>query len=145
MAFIPKDAVWYIAQVVLEVVVEGEGRNVVHTNYLLVRAESPDEAYEKALRLGGEHESTYLNENKKRVRIGFRGLRNLTVVYEPLEDGAELLYEETVGMSREDLEGLIRPKESLGIFKPIQRSPGPDYGSEEIRHEARRLVDQQLR
>jgi len=105
MAFIPKDAVWYIAQVVLEITVEGEAQNVVHINYLLVRAGSPEEAYEKALRLGAEHETTYRNEAKKEVRVLFRGLRDLTVVYEGLEHGAELLYEEKVSVSQEALAG----------------------------------------
>jgi hypothetical protein len=51
MGFVPEGAEWYLAQVVIEFVVEGDARNVVHVNYLLVRAQSPDEAYQKALRL----------------------------------------------------------------------------------------------
>jgi hypothetical protein len=43
MAFIPKAAIWYIAQVVLEITVEGETRNVVHIDYMLIRADSPEE------------------------------------------------------------------------------------------------------
>jgi Domain of unknown function (DUF4288) len=138
MAFIPNGATWYIAQVVLEITVENESQNVVHINYLLVQAESPEHAYEKALRLGSEHETTYLNEDKQRVTIAFRGLRNLTVIYEPFEQGAEILYEEKVDVSPEELHLLVRPKDSLGIFRPIERSPGPKYGSEEIRQEARK-------
>jgi Domain of unknown function (DUF4288) len=140
MAYIPKDTVWYIAQEVMEIIVEGEARNVVHINYLLVRAESPEDAYEKALRLGAEHETTYLNKDKKGVRISFRGLHNLTPVYEDLEHGAELLYVEEVGISEERLDGLIRSKQSLGTFRPIEKSSGPDYGSEEIRRKARSIV-----
>ena len=41
-----------------EITVEGESRNVVHTNLLLVRADSPEEAYEKALELGAEGEQS---------------------------------------------------------------------------------------
>ena len=37
MAFIPRDAIWYIAEVVLEITVEGATENVVHIDYLLVR------------------------------------------------------------------------------------------------------------
>ena len=141
MAFIPRDAVWYVAQVVLEITVEGDAQNVVHINYLLVRAGSPEEAHEKALRLGAQHESVYLNRNEKEVRIVFRGLRNLTVVCDNLEHGAELLYEERTGLSAEALANLVRPRESLGVFKPIETSPGPDYGSEEIEREAWSLVE----
>lgn len=38
MAYIPKDAKWYVAEVVMECRIEGEPRNVVHVNILLVRA-----------------------------------------------------------------------------------------------------------
>ncbi len=141
MEFIPKDAIWYIAQVVLEITVEGESRNVVHINYLLVRAESPDAAYDEALRLGSEHKSSYANKDGKRVQIDFRGLRNLSVVYEPLEHGTELLYEERTGVPKADLDGLILPKQSLAVFKPISKSVGPDYSSDEIQREARSLME----
>jgi hypothetical protein len=141
MAFIPKGAVWYIAQIVLEIRVEGDARNVVHINYMLVHAESPDEAYEKALRLGFEHESTYLNRDKKRVQISFAGLRNLNIIYDELENGAELLYEEQVGVGEEQLRSLTRPKESFAVFKPIEVSRGPNYASAEIQQEAIRIVE----
>jgi hypothetical protein len=92
-----KTQVGNIAQLVLEITVEDEVRNVVHIDYLLVRADSPEEAYEKAQRLGSEHETTYLNKDNKEVRIRFRGLRNLNVIYDDLEHGADLLYEEKLG------------------------------------------------
>ena len=141
MAFIPKDAIWYLAQVVLEINVEGESRNVVHVNYILVRADSAENAYDKAVRLGTQHESQYLNGKGQEVRIRFRGLRNLTVVYEALEDGAEILYEEKVGLTEEELADLVKSKACLGIFAPDQASRGPDYGSEEIRREAENLAE----
>ncbi len=140
MAFIPKNALWYIAEVVLEITVEGDDRNVVQVNYLLVRAQSPDEAHEKAMALGAEHQTTYLNPGHKTVTIAFLGLRNLSVVYESLEDGAELLYEEKVGVSHEALRVMICAKESLSVFRPIQASSGPNYASEEIQQEARSII-----
>jgi hypothetical protein len=142
VAFIPEGATWYIAEVVMEITVEDEARNVVHINFLLVRAQSPEEAYEKALRLGNEHETIYLNRDGKKVQCSFRGLRNLAVVYESLEHGAELLYEEKVGVDQETLDALIRPKESLAVFAPIERSPGPDYASAKIMREAERIIEE---
>jgi len=38
MGFIPKDAKWYLAHIVEEIRVEGDHRNVVHTNQILVRS-----------------------------------------------------------------------------------------------------------
>ena len=140
MGFIPRDAIWHIAEEVLEITVEGATQNVVHINYLLVRAESPEDAYEKALRLGAEHETMYLNEDKKEVNISFRGLRDLTVIHEALEHGSELLYEEKLGISKEALDRLVQPKESLSVFKPIEKSLGPDYASAEMLRAARKLA-----
>jgi hypothetical protein len=142
MAFIPKQATWYLAQLVLEITVQDDPRNVVHINYMLINGKSPEEAYERALRLGAEHESTYLNSGKKKVQTFFRGLRNLTVVYDQLEDGAELLYEEKVAVGQEQLKTLIRPKESLGVFRAIEKCPGPNYASEDIQQEAMRIVEE---
>ncbi|HEY2588764.1 MAG TPA: DUF4288 domain-containing protein [Tepidisphaeraceae bacterium] len=60
MAYIPDNARWYLADIVLELVIEGDSRNVVHTNLLLIEAASPEQAYEKALALAraGEHSYT---------------------------------------------------------------------------------------
>ena len=52
MGYIPEDAKWYLADLVEEITVEGDPRNVVHTNMTLVRADSPEEAYQKAVQLG---------------------------------------------------------------------------------------------
>jgi len=51
MAFIPKESKWYLAWLVEEITVEDDPRNVVHTNLMLVRADSPGEAYEVRLNL----------------------------------------------------------------------------------------------
>ena len=56
MGFIPEDARWYLADIVLEHIIEGDSRNVVHINTHLVEAESPVEAYEKAVGLGRRSE-----------------------------------------------------------------------------------------
>ncbi len=57
MGYIPEDAKWYLADIVQQITVEDEPRNVVHTNLVLIRADSPEEAYQKAIELGtaGDH------------------------------------------------------------------------------------------
>jgi hypothetical protein len=45
--YIPKSAKWYLAEIVQQITVEGDSRNVVHTNLVLVRADSPEDAYQK--------------------------------------------------------------------------------------------------
>lgn len=119
MAFIPKDARWYLADIVLEFVIEEEPRNVVHINTHLVEAGSPDEAYDKAVALGREAEDVYQNSDNKRVEAIFRGLASLNVIHEELEDGAEIIYREKIGVPPERFATFIPPKEELGVFAPI--------------------------
>ena len=122
MGYIPEDAKWYLAEIVEEITVEDDPRNVVHRNLHLVRADSPEEAYRKAIELGTSSEASWENIDGKRVTIRFRGLHGLhKVIDDELEHGAELSY-------RED----IAAKEELGVFQPITPSTGPHYGSRDV-------------
>ena len=128
MGFIPKDARWYLADVILEHIVEDDPRNVVHINMHLIEAESPEQAHEKAVTLGSHSEYEFANTDGKQVRVVFRGLRDLNVIHDTLEDGAELIYQEKVGVAEEQLRGWITSKEQLGVFAPIEpNSTGPNY------------------
>ena len=133
MAYVPKDAEWFLAQLVEEFQVQGRKRNAVHINYVLIRANTPSEAYQKALKLGRQANQTWKNPDGKRVRHRFVGLRDLDVIYEPLEHGCEIMFVERLGMSGAGLRKLIRRKEELEIFLPIRPRRGrPDYSSKEI-------------
>jgi hypothetical protein len=135
MAHIPKDARWYLAELVLEHTVEGDSRNVVHVNIHLIEAESPERAYEKANALGCQSEQVYANMTGKDVRVAFRGLRDLNVIHDKLEDGAELTYEESTNVPEAELAGLVRAKTRLGLFRERQSSierDVPNYMSESV-------------
>ena len=54
---------------------------------------------------------------------------------------AELLYEEKIGMERGQMKGLVRDREGLAIFSPIDKSQGPNYASGEVEREALRIVE----
>lgn len=123
-----------------EIRVEGDSRNVVHKNYVLVRAASPENAYERAQELGKNSESSYDNPEGKLVQIRFRGLSQLNVVYDDLDHGAEIYYEELCNLSEEQLNALVRSKEDLAVFQPVLRSTGPDYSSRDVVEEAKRLI-----
>ncbi len=133
MAFIPRDARWYIADVILEHTIQDDPRNVVHTNTLLVEADSPEEAHRKALDLGKAAELEYENTDGKLVRTVFRGLRELKVIHDELVHGAELFYSEDVGVPEEKIQQWITPKEELGAFAPRRaKTDGPNYLPDDI-------------
>jgi hypothetical protein len=140
MGYIPKDATWYLAEIVMEITIQGDPRNVVHVNVTLVRADSPSAAYDRARELGEQGETSYENSHGQAVAIRFRGIRSLEVIYEELEHGAELAYSERIAVPEEEIAKLITAKEQLGVFQPIMSSQGPDYGSREVRKEALRLL-----
>ena len=130
MAYIPKDAHWYLADVVIKHVIEGDARNVVHINMHLIEADSPERAYEKATALGRDAEQAYTNTDGRAVRVTFCGLRSLNVIHDKLEDGAELTYEESIDVPESQLSTWVRPRERLGVFRPretgFQRN-APNY------------------
>ncbi len=122
MGYIPPDAKWYLAEIVEEFRIDGEADNIVHTNLVLIRADSPDEAYDRAIELGKPFNTTYLNPEGKTVSVTFRGLLDLNVIHDELEHGAELIYEERVAMSEEELRRWGSEKSELGVFKPRDTS-----------------------
>jgi hypothetical protein len=124
MAYIPQDARWYLANVVLEHAVEGDPRNVVQVNLHLIEADSPERAYEKAIALGHASEQVYANPDGREVRVTFRGLRDLNVIHDQLEDGAELAYEESTGVPEDRLSTWLRLKDQLSVFS--ERRPKHD-------------------
>jgi Domain of unknown function (DUF4288) len=115
--YIPPDTRWFLAEVVVQFDEEGGNPPLVHVNTKLIRADSPDEAFRKAQQLGQREESEYENTDGKRVRVKFRGLRDLFAVSDGLEDGAELLYEELIGLDESQIQALVREKPNLAVFR----------------------------
>jgi len=133
MAYIPKDAEWFIADIVIEINVEDELENVLHVNTILIQASTPEDAYEKAIKLGKESEDEpYKNPNGKTVTSIFKGLDNLDVIHDKLEHGAELYFSEYTNVPTEKIKEYITRKEELSIFSDITPSQTVDYSSGEI-------------
>ncbi len=120
MGYVPSGAKWYIAEIVREFKVEGVQDDVVHIDTTLVRASSPEEAFEKALALGGEGDDNYQNSQGRLVTARFRGLRNLDVVDGELEHGSEILFERKEGVSETEMRNLVREKHLLNVFRPVK-------------------------
>ena len=121
MAYIPPDAKWYVAEIVEEYTFERDFENLVHTNMVLIRAGSPDEAYEHAVALGKAGEYSYLNADGITVTVTFRGLRSLNVIHGDLVHGTELMWDQNKGMSEQDLANWVVPKDRLGVFRPTRK------------------------
>ncbi|MBZ5604291.1 MAG: DUF4288 domain-containing protein [Acidobacteriia bacterium] len=98
---------------------------------VLIRADSPEEAYQYAMALGAESEMTYENPARKKVAFIFRGLRDLSVIHGELEHGTEISYYEEA-LEEAAIQSYICPRHELSVFAPATRSEGPDYSSREV-------------
>jgi hypothetical protein len=108
---------------------------------VLIRADSPDEAYAKAMNRGSERESSYSNPEGRLVKATFRGLGYLDVVHDDLEDGAELLYERKTTVPEEEIQKWVLNREQLPLFRDSQSSSDhPDYGSKDMLEEAKTVI-----
>ena len=93
-------------------------RRPVWENTRLVRADSREEAYRKAVALCRAEHPSKTNDGEWR----FVGLSLLLPVYEELADGAELLWTERGRMTAAGLKKLVRSRRQLPIFDDA----GPD-------------------
>jgi Domain of unknown function (DUF4288) len=81
MADSPQAARWYIAELTEEVALEGDPRpNIIHRKTRVIFADTPEDAFEKALSLSAEHEPSYLNRNEQRAQIRYWGLSELNLL-----------------------------------------------------------------
>lgn len=108
---------WYIAEVAVLFDFGSESAPMLQNNFVLIRASTPDHALEAAQRRGQLYEDEYVNTDGKPVVCKFVGIRNLHEVYDALEDGAELLYEEFTLQSKEEAAAYVRPKRDLAVFR----------------------------
>jgi hypothetical protein len=114
---IPANLKWFQAEIVIQFDQDGAGAPLVHINTKLIRADSPEEAFIKAHRLGQQEEGEFENTDGNRVRVRFRGLRDLFAICDQLEGGAELLYEERIGLEEPQISALVREKSGLAAFR----------------------------
>jgi hypothetical protein len=88
MANSPVEPRWYIAELTEELAVAGSPRpSIIHRKTRIIFADSPEDAYEKALTMSAEHESAYLNRNNGAAQIRYWGLTELNLLEE--KQGAE--------------------------------------------------------
>jgi hypothetical protein len=115
MANSPETARWYIAELTEEVTLEGDPQNVVHRKTRVIFADSPQDAYEKALAMITEHEVGYLNEYRKAIRTRFWGLRELGLSNEDM-DRAGILPENRFGFARRRNSTGLSPEQQFALL-----------------------------
>ena len=114
---------WYIAGIMIRF--EGDDKNqdnsnrrcLAWENQHLIRAKNPDEAYKKAIKLGKDSESEYINTDGENVRWIFEGLTTLIALYEELADGAEIIWIEHENKAVKTIKSRTRAKEDLEVFQ----------------------------
>jgi hypothetical protein len=121
----------YVAELIMEIKISKEPRNIIHRQFHLVYAANPKDAYRRALSLGKRYEDSYENPEGKRVQVKFHGIARLDELLDKLGDGAELTYDEYVGVTKREINELIPPKSKLQVFsKNTAYSRGlPNYAS----------------
>ncbi|GCF11147.1 DUF4288 domain-containing protein [Dictyobacter arantiisoli] len=140
MAYSSKNVKWYLAELVEEIETEGESENVVHNNLVLIRADSPEEAYAKAMARGQELNDDYDNAEGQQVTVTFRGLSDLNPILDELEDGTEIAYEELRGLSAADIAEMVPDKATLGVFQAMEFETADSDSSRALLEEAMRII-----
>ena len=121
----PDTARWYIAELTEEVTLEGDAQNFVHKKTRVIFADSPEDAYEKALAMITEHEVGYLNEHHKAIRTRFWGLRELTLTNEDM-DRAGMLPEARIGTARRRNSTGLSPDQQFALLLSVKPGALPN-------------------
>ncbi len=114
---------WYAASILLRSEIEGENednlnrRCIAWENYHIIKADNPNEAYKKAVKLGKFQENKYTNTEGKNVLWIFEGLTMLVPIYEELKDGAEIGWTEHENKAVKTIKNLVKPKDELEVFQ----------------------------
>jgi len=92
---------WYIAEIVekCEPVERNEEKDLRRVttwgNHHLIKASSPEKAFDKAVKLGKEGEYKFTNTDKVEMEWIFVGIGELLPIYDDnIEDGAEIMWKD---------------------------------------------------
>lgn len=105
---------WYLAELVQQFYQPSTKTRSIWINFVLIRADHPETAYEKALKVGEKY--TYTQPDTL-VESSFLGLCGLYDIYDDLEDGAEVIFSEYEDIDDETLAKNLKPKHEWSAFK----------------------------
>ena len=116
---------WYIVEIIekCEPVNRNENQDLRRVttwgNHHLIKADSPEKAYDKAVKLGKESEYIFTNTDKIEMEWIFVGIGELLPIYEDIEDGAELMWNDYGFISnRRTMRMPYEKKELMELIKP---------------------------
>jgi len=109
---------WWLYREIEKFVPDGQKESGSKTGYdiwentRLITAEDRDEAYAKAMSLGTKN-----SPNKtKGGAWHFVGISQLLPIYEELEDGAEVMWDQLGVLSQKEIDFLVKSKQRLSVF-----------------------------
>ena len=129
--YVLPESKWYIGEIIEEVTVEGEPRNIVSRNVTLIYAHSPEEAYRQALALVRETDTAQEDSARKLVHTRFWGLAELSVVHDDLKPGAALFYEEQIGVPGEKVHHWLLPRTTLNTYPSLEITSAPNLSAKQ--------------
>jgi len=109
---------WYLVEIIERCVPDNEDtrplrRSIVYGNFHLIKADSIEQAYDKADKIGKEGSYIFKNASKKDMKWEYIGIGDLLPIYEDIEDGAELMFTDYGFISVKRSENLVKPKAEL--------------------------------
>jgi hypothetical protein len=120
-----KNGDWYIVEIIekCEPVNRDEKKDLrrVNTwgNHHLIKASSPEKAFDKAVKIGREGEYKFINADKIEMEWIFVGIGDLLPIYEDIEDGAELMWTDYGFISnKRTMRMPYEKKELMNLIKP---------------------------
>lgn len=110
---------WYIAGIVERSENVGTGRSnpnrrgLTWLNHVLINADSPEKAYDKALRIGKAGTHRYKSTAGSTVQWKFIGIAELLPIYEDIADGAEITWSDLGYISAKRAQAMARNRREL--------------------------------
>jgi hypothetical protein len=108
---------WYLAHEILFIEVDDASSQEsfpVWENLILIKANNPEEAFEKAM-INGRNSEEPVTIQGVNGYLRFKGLKDLILINDDLEDGAELEWIE-YEVDKDKLNQLVRAKQDMHAF-----------------------------
>lgn len=87
-------------------------------NHHIIKADSPEKAFDKAVKLGKQKNYKFINSDKVEMESFFVGIGELLPIYEDIEDGAELMWNDYGFISnRRTMKMPFEKKELMELIK----------------------------